>query len=399
MKSIRYINTILFFLILGCAERILPPVDHFKNIYGLSTDTLNIKKHEIKDGENLSDILVQNSIDLTTIDKIAQRAINFYDVRKMRSGNTYFILSVKDTLGTPKFMVYERNPVDFVVFELVDSLNIYLNSKPISVDTVSTTGTIDESLCLTMLENSDDPNLVIKLSEIYAWTIDFFGIQKGDRYKIIYESMYADTQYVGVGNIITAEIEHVNSLHYAFQFEQDSTLDYFDETGGSLRRAFLKAPLRYSRISSRFSYNRKHPILKIRRPHLGIDYVAPIGTPVQSIGDGVVVRAGRRSQEGRFVEIKHNSTYSTMYLHLSRYGQGIRSGANVEQGQVIGFVGSSGLSTGAHLYFRFYKNGQPVDPLRIKSPPVNPVYSENITDFNKIKDRWVSALDSINIEN
>ncbi|MCK4903785.1 MAG: peptidoglycan DD-metalloendopeptidase family protein, partial [Candidatus Marinimicrobia bacterium] len=229
----------------------------------------------------------------------------------------------------------------------------------------------------------------------YAWTIDFFGLYQNDNYKIVYEKMYSDTQFIGIGDIVAASFNHINTDNYAFFFEQDSVGDYFDEEGGSLRRTFLKAPLRFSRISSRFSYNRKHPILKIRRPHLGVDYVAPIGTPVHSVGDGIVIRAARNGQAGRMVQVKHNGIYTTKYMHLSKYGSGIRAGVHVKQGQIVGYVGSSGLSTGPHLDFRFYKSGKAVDPLKVKSPPVKPVDPENIESFNKTMNFWKDYLDSI----
>ena len=391
----KYIPTIIALFLISCSELNIEKVDHFENIYGISSDSLDIINYSINNGQNLSDILSENGIDYTTIDQIALKSQNIYDVRKMRAGNPYFLLSSTDSISIPKYLIYERNPIDFVVFSLTDSLNISLGSKPLTVDTVQTSGVIDGSLWLTMIENNDDPNLAIELSEIYAWTIDFFGIYQNDSYKIVYEKMYADTQYVGIGKIIAAHFDHINSDNYAFYFEQDSIGDYFDEEGGSMRRAFLKAPLRFSRISSRFSYNRRHPILKIRRPHLGVDYVAPIGTPVHSVGDGIVVNVGRRAQEGRMVQIKHNGTYSTQYLHLSRYGTGIRSGVHVMQGQIIGYVGSSGLSTGAHLDFRFYKNGQAVDPLKVKSPPVNPVNPNNMEQYLESMDYWKSYLGTI----
>ena len=380
----------------SCSVQDTPQIDHFNNIYGLSSQNYNINKFNIENNENLSDILTLHGIDYLTIDKIASNSKDVYDVRKMRAGNPYFILSTKDTLPIPQKMLYERNPIEFVVFNLTDSLNVYHGSKTLTRDTIETVGKIDESLWLTMIENKDDPELAIELSEIYAWTIDFFGLYKDDEYKIVFEELYADTQYIGIGDIIATSFKHINSSYYAFQFEQDSINDYFDEEGGSMRRAFLKAPLRFSRISSRFSYNRKHPILKIRRPHLGVDYVAPIGTPVHSVGDGVVTRAANQGQAGRLVEVKHNGTYKTQYMHLSRYGSGIKSGAHVKQGQVVGYVGSSGLSTGAHLDFRFYRNGHAVDPLKVKSPPVKPVDHENIDSFNITMNYWKDYLDSIN---
>ena len=393
----KYTNLIILTLLFSCSEQIVTEVDHFENIYGISSKNLKVDRFQVNNNQNLSDILSEKGIDYLTIDQIASISKDVYDVRKMRSGNSYFILSSQDTNAVPQLMVYERNPIDFVVFNLIDSIYVSHGSKPITIDTVETVGKIDGSLWVTMNENKDDPNLAIELSEIYAWTINFFGLHQGDSYKIVYEKTYADTQYIGIGNIISTSFRHGNTDNYAFYFKQDSIGDYFDEAGGSLRRAFLKAPLRFSRISSRFSYSRKHPILKIRRPHLGVDYVAPIGTPVHSIGDGIVVRAGNNGQAGRMVQIKHNGTYSTSYLHLSRYGNGIRVGNSVKQGQVVGYVGSSGLSTGPHLDFRFYKSGKAVDPLKVKSPPVRPVNAENLESFNEIMDYWKNHLDNMEL--
>jgi len=392
---LKYLSTIIALFLISCSESNIEIVDHFENIYGISSDSLNVKRYSINNGQNLSDILSENGIKYTTIDQIALKSQNIYDVRKMRADNPYYLLSSTDSISIPKYLIYERNPIDFVVFSLSDSLNVSLGSKPITVDTVQTSGIIDGSLWLTMIENNDDPNLAIELSEIYAWTIDFFGIYQNDSYKIVYEKMYADTQYVGIGKIIAAHFDHINSDNYAFYFEQDSIGDYFDEEGGSMRRAFLKAPLRFSRISSRFSYNRRHPILKIRRPHLGVDYVAAIGTPVHAVGDGIVTSVGRKGQAGRTITIKHNGTYTTQYLHLSRYGTGIRNGAHVMQGQIIGYVGSSGLSTGPHLDFRFYRNGKAIDPLKVKSPPVMPVNPDNMESFLVSMNYWKSYLDKI----
>ncbi len=391
----KYLSIIFLIILLSCSSPNIEVVDHFENIYGISSDSLDVEKKTINNGQNLSDILFEHGIDYQTIDQIAVKAQDIYDVRKMRAGNPYFILSNADSIHVPKYLIYERNPIDFVVFGLTDSFNVYLRSKPITVDTVQTTGVINGSLWLTMLENDDDPSLATELSEIYAWTIDFFGLYTNDSYKIVYEKMYADTQFVGIGNIIAAYFNHINNDNYAFYFEQDSIGDYFDEEGGSLRSAFLKAPLRFSRISSRFSYNRRHPILKIRRPHLGVDYVAAIGTPVHAVGDGIVVNAGRKGQAGRIVTIKHNGTYTTQYLHLSRYGTGIKSGAYVMQGQVIGYVGSSGLSTGPHLDFRFYQYGNATDPLKVKSPPVMPVNPDNMESFLETMNYWKDYLESI----
>ncbi|OGU54956.1 MAG: hypothetical protein A2V66_10160 [Ignavibacteria bacterium RBG_13_36_8] len=245
---------------------------------------------------------------------------------------------------------------------------------------------------------SIDPVLAIELSEIFAWQIDFYTIQSGDKFKAIYEEKYIGDKYVGIGRVYAACFNHNKKDFYAFIFEQEEgKREYFDENGLSLSKAFLKAPVRFSRISSRFTSRRFHPILKRYRSHYGIDYVASIGTPVQSVGDGKVAEAGYKGAEGRYVRIKHNGTYSSMYMHLSRFGQSITSGANVKQGQTIGYVGSSGFSTGPHLDFRFYINGQPVNYLVQEFPSTHPVKDELKAHYEGVKNVLQLRLDSLSI--
>jgi murein DD-endopeptidase MepM/ murein hydrolase activator NlpD len=240
------------------------------------------------------------------------------------------------------------------------------------------------------------PSLAIELSKIFAWTVDFFGLQKGDSFKMIYEELYIDDKSLGTGKIYGAQFRRTGSVVTAIPFIQDGTESFFDSDGTSLKKAFLKAPLEFSRITSRFSSSRMHPILRIRRPHFGVDYAAPVGTPVHAVGDGRVISATSENGSGRMVKIQHNSVYSTAYLHLSRFGDGITPGVFVKQNDIIGYVGSSGLSTGPHLDFRFYMNGSPVDPLRVDAPPVEPVLEENIARFEKNKMVVLSLLETIN---
>jgi murein DD-endopeptidase MepM/ murein hydrolase activator NlpD len=246
-----------------------------------------------------------------------------------------------------------------------------------------------------MVEIDENPLLALELSEIYAWSIDFFGLQKGDQFKVIYDESFVDSVSVGISRIHAAWFYHMGHEFWAIPFEQDSVVSFFDEDGNSLRKAFLKAPLRYSRISSGFSNSRLHPILKIRRPHHGVDYAAPAGTPVEAVGDGQVIAAAYERGGGNYVKIRHNGVYTTSYLHLSRFGKGIRKGVYVKQGDVIGYVGSTGLSTGPHLDFRFYKNGQPINPLKVEAPPVEPIHESNIRDYELVKRSMMEALKNI----
>jgi len=247
-----------------------------------------------------------------------------------------------------------------------------------------------------MVNSGLNKSLVFDLSNIFAWTVDFFGLQKGDNFKVIYEEFFIDGNSLGTGRIYGAQFNRAGSSITAIPFIQDGKESFFDNEGNSLRKAFLKAPLQFSRISSHFSSARMHPILRIVRPHYGVDYAAPVGTPVHSVGDGRITAMTNEGASGRMVRIQHNSVYATAYLHLSRFGPGISPGVFVKQGDIIGYVGNSGLSTGPHLDFRFYQNGSPVDPLKVDAPTVEPVSEANKVAFEKIKTVALSLLGTFN---
>ncbi|MCG8700296.1 MAG: peptidoglycan DD-metalloendopeptidase family protein [Bacteroidales bacterium] len=275
-----------------------------------------------------------------------------------------------------------------------DTLIVSNGNKPVSIKQKKVTGKIESSLWNALVGRQNDPMLANELSEIFAWSIDFFGLQENDSFSIVFDEKYVDTLYVGFADVHAAYFKHSGSDFYAIPFVQDSSRSFFDENGKSLRKAFLKAPLKFSRISSRFSHSRLHPILKIRRPHHGVDYAAPSGTPVYAIGDGKIIKAARgyNNGAGNMIKIRHNSVYTTAYIHLKGFAKGIKTGTYVKQGQLIGYVGSTGLSTGPHLDFRFYQNGKPIDPLKVKAPPVEPVKEENIPLFESVKSRTLQLL-------
>lgn len=354
-------------------------------MYGIPPDSFNLVSGQIKRNGLLSTILLDHGVTLEEIDRLVKNSAAIFDVRKIRSGNHYTLFCDRDSAQRAEYLVYEHDPTTSYVFSFNDSLNITRCNKEVEKVIRYATGTIETSLWDAMKTGGLHPSLAAGLSEIYAWTVDFFGLQKGDAFKVIYEESMIDGQSIGIGKIFGAQFSGSGTTIDAIPFIQDGKESFYDDDGNSLRKAFLKAPLQFSRVSSRFSSSRMHPILRIRRPHFGVDYAAPAGTPVQAIGDGRVTMAGFENGSGRIVKITHNSVYSTAYLHLSRFGQGIRPGAFVKQGDIIGFVGTSGLSTGPHLDFRFYRNGSPVDPLRVEAPPVEPVSEANRTSFEKSK--------------
>lgn len=362
-------------------------------LYGICMDTLYAEFSSVEPRQNLSEILTGSGISMQLVDRLARKSEDVFDVRRIRSGNRYALLHSKDTAQPPLYFVYEKTPERYVVFDLRDSIHIFFGEKEVEKRRYELSGSINNSLWLSIRERGVNPYLAIRLSDIFAWTVDFYGIDKGDRYKVIYEQLYIDDEPIRLGKVKAAWFKHGGRPFYAFYFEQDTIGDYFDEEGNSLRREFLKAPLNYSRISSRFSYSRMHPIHRVRRPHLGVDYAAPHGTPVQAVGDGKVVHAQYSGGAGNYVKIRHNSVYTTGYMHLSRYGEGIRVGRHVKQGDVIGYVGSTGTSTGPHLDFRFFKNGQPVDPLKVESPPAEPVDSNLLPAYFQYIKSWKQQLD------
>jgi len=363
-------------------------------MYGIPSDSFNLLTGHIKRNGFLSSILLEHGITMEEIDKVLKNSVSVFDVRKIRSGNNYTLFCKKDSTARASYLVYEHDPTTCYVFSFDDSLNITPYRKEIKKVIKYASATIETSLWDAMLAGGLHPSLVGGLSDIFAWSIDFFGLQKGDSFKVIYEEMSIDEKPLGIGKIYGAQFSGSGSAIYAVPFIQNGKESFFDGEGNSLRKAFLKAPLQYSRVSSRFSGSRLHPILRIRRPHYGVDYAAPVGTPVLAIGDGRVTQARIESGSGRVVRIVHNSVYSTAYLHLSRFGAGITPGAIVKQEDIVGYVGTSGLSTGPHLDFRFYKNGSPVDPLKVEAPPVEPVSETNKEKFEKSKTVVLSLLDT-----
>jgi len=362
--------------------------------YGLPVDSFNIIPGKIKRNQALSDLFYDQNISNQQVNEFILASKGIFDLRKIRYGNPFKFFCSRDSLPEVEYFVYEHTPVEYYLVDFRGPVHVFRQEKEIRTETRETGGLINISLWMSTKELDLDPMLAIELSEIYAWTIDFFAIQKGDSFKVIYDELYVDTVYAGMGKIHGAWFHHDAKNLYAVPFVQDSVESYFDQDGNSLRRAFLKAPLRYSRIASRFSHSRMHPILRIRRPHFGVDYAAPIGTPVHAIGDGRVISATSENGSGRMVKIQHNSVYATAYLHLSRFGDGIVPGVFVKQNDIVGYVGSSGLSTGPHLDFRFYMNGSPVDPLKVDAPPVEPVSEANKGNFEKSKKVVLNLLDT-----
>ena len=372
----------------------LPVEQHIE--YGINCDSLRIERGVVRKNQSLSEILSFYDIGSEIIHQIASMSRPVFDVRKMKVGNPYTVLFSKDTIPEVLYFIYEEDEVSYITYQLKDQIKVEKGEKPLIREMSIASGIIETSLWNSLVENGGDPALASEMSEVYAWTIDFFGIQKGDYYKVVYEDLKVEGESIGVGKVLGACFHHMGSDLYAFRFTSNSETGYYDENAQNLQRAFLKAPLRFKRISSKFSQGRMHPILKIRRPHLGVDYAADYGTPVQTIGDGTVIEKGwNKNGGGNYIKIKHNGAYTTLYMHMAGFAKGLKTGSRVSQGDVIGYVGSTGLSTGPHLDFRFFLNGQAVDPLKVESPPSEPVGKEYLEEFYHQRDSLKIALDTL----
>ncbi|MFP3859814.1 MAG: M23 family metallopeptidase [Bacteroidales bacterium] len=361
--------------------------------YDIIVDSFNIASDYIRRNQNIASILNQYDFGEYSVHEILNQVEEVFDVTKFKAGNPYYVFYDKyDTTGAVSYLVYEHEPAKYLKVSVGEKITANMFERETRTERKTCSASIRSSLWKTMQENDLNPLLAIELSEMYAWTIDFFGLDEGDSFKVIYEEEYIDSTSLGIKNIVAAYFEHKRDTFYAIPFKQDSSLTYYDLDGKSLQREFLKAPLRFSRISSGFSQSRMHPILKQRRPHRGLDYAAPTGTPIHTIGDGVVVDRGYTKAAGYYIKIRHNSIYTTGYNHLSGYAKGMHKGKKVKQGDVIGYVGATGYATGPHLDFRFWKNGHLINPLRVEAPPVEPVKEENLEAFEQEKNKWLKEL-------
>lgn len=366
--------------------------------YGIVTDNLDKVEGVLQNGQNLSSLFSSLGISAVTAYKMQFLPDSVFDVKKLQAGKRYIVYydNASDTLHSalenPKYFVYQNSLINYTVVEIGDTLKAYTFRKPVEIKERVSSAVIESSLWNAITKNNLNISLATDMSDIYAWTIDFFGIQKGDGFTVYYTEQYVDGECIGVGNIMAAAFKHNDSTYYAFKYDTLTHHGYWDGNGNSLRKAFLKAPLNFKRISSTFTYTRRHPIYKTVRPHTGVDYAAPAGTPVWSIGDGKVIFKGYKGGGGNTIKIKHNSVYSTAYLHLSGYAKGLKVGDTVKQGQVIGYVGSTGASTGPHLDFRVWKNDTPVNPLTLESPEAEPLPDDCKPAFNSIRDKYLEKL-------
>ena len=365
--------------------------------FGLALDSFNVSESIIQKNEYLNSILELYNVDSNTIKNLQSKSKYVYDVRRMKAGSQYTVFSTKDTLHKVCYFVYQPNAIDYVLYDLTDSVKVVTGKRQVTARLETASGIINGSLYETFQKSGTDPALAMKLADLYAYTVDFYSIHDGDYFKVLYEQRYIKDEPVETGAIQSAVFSHNGEKFYAFYYKPDSTDagDYYDEKGKSLRTLFLKAPLKFSHITSGYSLRRFHPVQKRWKTHLGTDYAAPEGTPIISTGDGVVIESEYNNNNGNFVKVKHDDTYTTQYLHMTK--QAVRAGQSVRQGQVIGYVGSTGLATGPHVCYRFWKSGKQVNPLQQTFPPSVPLPDSVMTRFGEYVLKQQNQLNTVNV--
>ncbi len=366
-------------------------------VYGIATDSLEILESTVEPGETISTLLGAYNIGLTKVNALSQKAKVVYPLRKMRAKRPYTLLYARDGQRTAQYFIYEPNATQYVIYDLRDSLCVTLCERKVDIVEREMAGEIRGSLYRSILDAGGSARLVDQLADIYAWRLDLNRVQPGDAFKLIFESKQIDGKTISTGQLKGAYFLHNDKPLYAIALDQGKGINYYDQDGKSFKKAFLKEPVEFSRISSRYNKRRFHPVQRRYKAHLGTDFAARRGTPIRTVGDGVVVAASRTRGNGNFVKIRHDKTYTTQYLHMSKFAKGIRRGVRVTMGQTIGYVGSTGLSTGPHLCYRFWKNGRQVDALKVKLPLAEPVQEKYQAAFAAKKDRIVERMEAMNI--
>ena len=376
-------------------------------LYGIDIEGYTIENDTVRLGETIGGILGRRGISAVMVDRLDKASKDIFPLRQIRADNAYttFTRNYSDSLGEHSvvdYVVYHRNAIDYVVFGFTgDSVSVVCGARPIEIERKHCSASINSSLWGTIMENDLPYALAAEFEDIFQWTVDFFGIQPGDTFKVIYDEKFVDGSSVGIGRIWGAEFCSGGKQIYAIPYAQEEgKLRYWESDGASLRKQLLKAPLKYTRISSKFSRARLHPVYKVYRPHHGVDYAAPAGTPVHSVADGTVIFAGwDRGGGGNTIKIKHAGSLETGYLHLKSFAKGIKVGTRVSQGQLIGYVGSTGASTGPHLDYRIKKNGTPIDPLKVPQEPAEPIAEAHKARFEAVRDRVIAELNGTEIPN
>jgi murein DD-endopeptidase MepM/ murein hydrolase activator NlpD len=363
--------------------------------WGFALDEFQLTETTLQSGDVLGELLMEKGLTYPQVNSVVEASKGKFNISSMRIGRDLHFLAKQE--GTqPDFMVYEPSPYEYVVFNLKAPYHVETVKRDVKTEIVASSGVLETSFWQALTDNGLNDELADGMIDILASSVDFYHQKQGDRFKVVYEQHFVEGKAVGTGKIIAAMYEREGKESYAFNFERPGEkTNYYDFDGRPARKAFLKSPVKFSRISSRYSMNRFHPILHYNKPHFGTDYAAPQGTPIMSVAEGVVVEATRRGGNGNFVKIRHDNTYESQYLHMSGFAKGIHPGTRVAQGQTIGFVGSTGLATGPHCCFRFWKNGQQVDHLKLNLPQPQPISGAAFEQYKVVRDSLMQKINSV----
>ncbi|MBF7091051.1 peptidoglycan DD-metalloendopeptidase family protein [Flavobacterium sp. ALJ2] len=403
MKQVLAIITLLF-LIISCnktTDKIEPKITKPKPVkieFGFNYADYNVINDTIEKGQTFGSIIQGQNIGNKQVYSIVEQIKDSFNVRNIRYHKPYTLLRSKNKTNDLQVFIYQPDALSYYVIDLRDSVaKAYKKVKPVTLKRKIIGGILKNSLSGTLGNESVETALASRITKIFAWSIDFFKLKKGDRYGLIFKERFInDSIYNGVEELEAAFFEYKGKIVYAFPFEQDTTsgkIEYYDDEGKTLKNLFLKTPIKFSRITSRFTSNRFHPVQHTWKAHKGTDYAAPTGTPISTTAAGIVETTGYTAGNGNFVKVKHNGTYSTQYLHMSRIL--VKRGQRVTQGQTIGLVGSTGLATGPHVCYRFWKNGVQVDALKLNLPTGESLTGRNRERFLKQIEPLKRELDSI----
>ncbi len=365
--------------------------------FGFNLDSVVIEKNIVKKNEFFGNILSENGLTANLILLIEHEAKDIFNIRNIQAGSKYHVIKKHECDDKPLAIVYEPDRYKYVLYDLRDSVNVKLIEKNVEVCEEIAYGRIESSLWNALESKGVNPAVIDLMEDALSSSVDFYHTRKGDEFRLIYENKYVDGEPAGIGRLIGACYVNENGANYSILYKSKDNEGYFDAEGRPARKAFLKAPVKFSRISSNYNLRRFHPIKGKTIPHLGTDYAAPYGTEIRSVADGVITASSYTSGNGKFVKVKHDNTYETQYLHMSRFAKGIRPGVRVRQGQTIGYVGSTGLATGPHVCFRFWKNGRQVNHLREKLPAAKPMHAKELPAFFEQRDRIILKLNEIHI--
>ncbi len=382
-------------LILAQPELDALPVVPANMRWGFAMDEFHLFEDELRYGDVLGEMIIKQGLTYPVVAKLVENAKGVFNITSMRMGKKLYFLS-REQGATPAYMVYEPSPYEYVLFQLEEPYKVEVVKRDVDTKVIASSGVLETNFWQALTDNGLSDELADGMIDVLSSSVDFYHQKVGDRFKVVYEQHYVEGEAVGTGKIIAAVYEREGKEYYAFKFEKEGEkTDYFDFDGRPARKAFLKAPVKFSRISSRYSLNRLHPILGYRRPHFGTDYAAPYGTPIIAVAEGVVTEATRRGGNGNYVKIRHNGAYESQYLHMRGFAKGIRPGTRVAQGQTIGYVGSTGLATGPHVCFRFWKNGKQVDHLRLNLPQPEPISGTVLEEFKVVRDDLIKMLEKV----